>query len=149
MTPKIPNAAADDATERPTDAGSDPPRRIAYAHLLPELPKDADGDALRRLAATGSDLAGEMEIDFAVLVPDRDTGEQFASEARRLGFTTKVSFYIETNSYTCYCTCTMMPAYERIIATQELLGEAGAPFGAAPDGWGSFGNSEAPIKDIP
>jgi hypothetical protein len=30
------------------------------------LPNDADGDALRRLRATGSDLSRDMEIDFAV-----------------------------------------------------------------------------------
>jgi hypothetical protein len=43
------------------------------------LPNDADGDALRRLRATGSDFSREMEIDFAVDVPEQRTGMAFAS----------------------------------------------------------------------
>jgi hypothetical protein len=42
--------------------------------MLEELPQDSDADALRGLIATGSDLSQKMEIDFAVTVPDRETG---------------------------------------------------------------------------
>ena len=37
--------------------------------MTDNLPHDADGDAVRRLIATGSDLTKEMEIDFAVDAP--------------------------------------------------------------------------------
>jgi hypothetical protein len=37
--------------------------------MADQLPLDSDGDALRRLLATGSDLSKELEIDFAMLFP--------------------------------------------------------------------------------
>jgi hypothetical protein len=43
---------------------------------------------LRRLIATGSDLSKEMEVDFAMDVPDRETGLAFAAVAAPLGFRT-------------------------------------------------------------
>jgi hypothetical protein len=47
--------------------------------MIDNLPNDSDGDALRRLIRTGSDLSKEMEIDFAVDVPDRNAGLAFAT----------------------------------------------------------------------
>jgi hypothetical protein len=105
------------------------------------LPDDADGDALRRLAATGSDLTREMEIDFAVDIPDRETGLAFAAIVRPAGFQTRVNQDDETGDWTCYCSCTMVPTYDEMIAAQKTLEELGRPFGARPDGWGSFGNA--------
>jgi Regulator of ribonuclease activity B len=106
-----------------------------------DLPNDADGDALRRLQADGSDLSKEMEIDFAVVVPDRKGGEAFAVVARQVGFATNV-YHDEEGAWTCYCTRTMVPTYDAMIAVQESLAEMGRPFNAFPDGWGSFGNAD-------
>lgn len=47
----------------------------------------------------------------------------------------------KTKRWTCYCTCTMIPTYESMISTQKTLEDLGRPFGAKPDGWGSFGNA--------
>jgi hypothetical protein len=58
--------------------------------MIDNLPNDSDGDALRRLIKTGSDLSKEMEIDFAVAVPDRNAGLAFATVVQPLGFRTKV-----------------------------------------------------------
>jgi hypothetical protein len=57
---------------------------------MTQLPRDADGDALRRLAATGSDLSQEMEVDFAVLVPDEKAGRAFSAVVAPMGFRTSV-----------------------------------------------------------
>jgi regulator of RNase E activity RraB len=116
--------------------GENPPR--------PEddLPADSDGDALRRLIADGSDLSKEMEIDFAMAVPDREAGEAFAVVARQIGFVTDV--YLDSDGkWTCYCTRIMIPSYDAMIDTQETLADIGRPFDAVPDGWGSFGNADS------
>ena len=56
----------------------------------PDYPNDADGDALRRVAADGADMSKPMSIDFAIAAPSEDAGERIAAEARRLGFSVKV-----------------------------------------------------------
>jgi hypothetical protein len=106
-----------------------------------DIPNDSDGDALRRLIATGSDLSKEMEIDFAVDVPDRESGLAFAEAARLLAFRTKIDQDDSTGRWTCYCSVTLVPTYDAILATQTALGDAGRKYGAKPDGWGSFGNA--------
>lgn len=109
--------------------------------MVDQLPHDSDGDALRRLISNGSDISKPMEIDFAVLVPDRDSGLAFGAIVELLGFRIDVKRGAATNRWTCYCSRTMVPSYDAMISTQETLEEFGRPFGAKPDGWGSFGNA--------
>lgn len=105
------------------------------------LPNDADGDALRALIETGSDLTKEMEIEFAVRVANEVLGEQFAREAQSHGFRAWVSQDIGFESWTCYCARIMIPAYPAIVRIQGQLAQIAIPFNATPDGWGTFGNS--------
>lgn len=105
-----------------------------------ELPQDSDGDALRRLLATGSDLSKEMEIDFAVDIPDRDTGLALAADVEPLGFRTNVDQDSQTGKWTCYCSRKMIPSYDAVVAVQKTLEDVGRPYNAKPDGWGTFGN---------
>ncbi len=106
-----------------------------------QLPDDSDGDALRRLIATGSDLSKEMDIDFAVNVPDRKVGLAFAAAAAPLGFQTTVDQGATTGRWTCYCSRRMVPSYDAIVSIQETLENLGRTYNAKPDGWGSFGNA--------
>jgi hypothetical protein len=110
--------------------------------MTENLPNDSDGDALRSLISDGSDLAKPMSIDFAVAVPDANAGNSVAAAARPLGFQTDVYHNIETDSWTCYCTKTMIPGYEDIVAIQGQLDDLSRPFGGKSDGWGSFGNAD-------
>jgi Regulator of ribonuclease activity B len=82
-----------------------------------------------------------MEIDFAVAVPDYSHGLAFATVAAPMGFRTELYQGEKTQKWTCYCSRTMVPSYEAMIATQKTLAELGQPYGARPDGWGSFGNA--------
>jgi hypothetical protein len=109
--------------------------------MADQLPNDSDGDALRRLIATGSDLSKELEIDFMVDVPDREIGLAFATTVESLGFRTEVDQDLETGDWTCYCSRRMVPSYDAIIAIQRTLEDVGRPYNAKPDGWGSFGNA--------
>jgi hypothetical protein len=108
------------------------------------LPNDSDGNALRQLASEGSDLSKPMIIDFAVAVPNRAAGKAVAAAASPLGFTTDVYHDVESDTWTCYCTKTMVPRYDDIIAIQNQLDELSQPFGGKSDGWGSFGNGTEP-----
>ena len=110
--------------------------------MLEELPLDSDGDALRSLIATGSDLSKEMEIDFAMSVPNREAGLAFATIVGPMGFQTSISLGDATKTWTCYCSRIMVPSYEAIIEVQRILEKTGKPYNARPDGWGSFGNGE-------
>jgi regulator of RNase E activity RraB len=109
--------------------------------MLEAFPNDSDGDVLRQLIATGSDLSAEMEIDFCVSAPDESSGLEFSTEAQKIGFCTDVSQDSESGRWTCYCTRTMVPAYEEIIHIQELLNAIGKDFDCFSDGWGTFGNN--------
>lgn len=113
---------------------------IPRVPMIDELPNDSDGDALRRLIATGSDLSKEMEIDFAVDVPDGETGLRFAAVVEPMGFRTDVDQDGSAGEWTCYCSRTMIPSYDAIIRIQDTLEDIGRPFNATPDGWGSCGN---------
>ncbi len=113
----------------------------------PEYPRDADGDALRRLVDGGSDLSKIMSIDFAVAVPDELSGKAVALKAKALGYNTEVVFdpgesdaEDDSPGWTCYCTREMVPTYEAIVHAQAVLGELSRPHEGYPDGWGSFGN---------
>lgn len=108
-----------------------------------ELPNDADGDVLRRLIVTGSDLSKEMEIDFTVDVPNKEYGTAFVQVVEPLGFRTNVDQDSETGDWTCYCTRRMIPSYRAIIEVQKTLEDLGRPFNAIPEVWGSFGNADA------
>ena len=109
--------------------------------MIDDLPHDSDGDALRRLVATGSDLSKEMEIDFTVDIPNREAGEAFASVVGPLGFRADVDQDDKSGRWTCYCSRTMIPSYDAIIEIQNTLENIGRPYNAKPDGWGSFGNA--------
>lgn len=109
---------------------------------MDDLPHDSDGDALRRLASAGSDLSKEMEVDFAVDVPDRNAGLAFAAAAEASGFRTAVDQDSDTNEWTCYCSRNLIPSYTTIVALQHTLGVIGIPYNAVPTGWGSFGNAD-------
>lgn len=112
----------------------------------PEYPRDADGDALRRVVADGSDMTKPMEIDFVVAVPSREAGDQVAQHARRLGF--RVDLVADAHeeepdatSWSCYCTKSMVPDYDALLAVQRELDGIAKPWGGWSDGWGTFGNA--------
>ncbi|MGH7241967.1 MAG: ribonuclease E inhibitor RraB [Phycisphaerales bacterium] len=107
-----------------------------------DLPHDADGDALRRLVAAGSDLSKPMEIEFCMAVPDEQSGRAFAAVAIGFGFRADIDKDDDSGDWTCYCTKTMLASHAAILLIQQELAMAGARFGASIDGWGSYGNAQ-------
>ena len=115
---------------------------------IPDYPNDADGDALRRVAADGNDMSKPMLIDFSVAVPSERAGRGTAEAAARLGYQTDVvhapgEVGFDEPSWTCYCSRTMVPIYDELIAAQEELTNLSRPYGGACDGGVTFGNRKA------
>ena len=115
--------------------------------MTADYPSDSDGDALLRLAATGSDMSKPMDIDFQIAAPDEATATRVADEAAKLGYRISIHFYDKEGTrdpWTCDCTRTMLAEYDAIIAVQAELDAIARPLGGYADGWGTFGNAHTP-----
>jgi regulator of RNase E activity RraB len=108
----------------------------------PTFPNDADGDALRRVAADGNDLTKPMTIDFTVVVPDEASATSVARAARSAGYETAIDLDEESDESICVCTKLMLATYDNVLRAQEELQELAAPYGGEVDGWGTFGNND-------
>jgi len=108
---------------------------------MPDFPNDADGDALRKVAER-SDMSRPMRVDFAVSVPDKDSGEALAQLATERGYVTVVEFDETASRWSCYCAKVMLVAYETVLAAQRELDDLGAALGGYSDGWGTPGNHQ-------
>ncbi|HSM42049.1 MAG TPA: ribonuclease E inhibitor RraB [Afifellaceae bacterium] len=106
------------------------------------LPDGATGNALKRLADRGSDLALPMEMDSFIAVPPEASGLAVAAEVREHGFATSVERDAETGDWTCYCTKTIVPSYIEVVRIENRLDELARPHGGYADGFGSFGNAD-------
>lgn len=108
---------------------------------MTNYPNDADGAALERVAADGSDMAQPMEIDFTVAVLDEGTAQLVAAAVDKEGYSPSISCDPESEEWTVYCTRTMIAEYGALLACQRELSEVCGPIGGTPDGWGTFGNA--------
>jgi hypothetical protein len=104
-------------------------------------PNDADGDSLRRVASSGSDMALPMVIDFSVAAPDEAAARGVARAAESQGFDPSIYQSPDNGSWSVYCSKSMLATYEGVVAARTALNEFARPFGATCDGWASFGNS--------
>jgi hypothetical protein len=109
--------------------------------MADSFPSDADGDALRRIANDGSDMAKPMFLNFQVAVPDEASAKALADVAWKLGYRVSVYDTAECSlPWTCECSTRMLASYTNVIAIQDELARISADFGGYPDGWGTFGN---------
>jgi hypothetical protein len=116
-----------------------------------DYPDDSDGDALRRVAAGGSNMSEPMDIDFQIAAPDEATAKRIGDQAARLAY--RVSIYFDDlkdegiedvdDPWTCECSKHMVPTYDAIIAAQVELDAIARLFGSHMDGWGTFGNVDS------
>jgi hypothetical protein len=108
----------------------------------PDYPEDADGDALRSIAASGSDMSRPMVIDFAIDVSSKAIAQACLAALEDAGFEGSLYQDDEDQRWSVYCPIRMIPDYDAIVRTQKILGELLAGHGGVPDGWGTFGNAE-------
>ena len=113
-----------------------------------KYPNDADRDALHRVAANGADMSRPMLVDFMVAATSEGAAESIARAVRALGYDTEVVRDTDddghgVDTWTVYCSRTMLLDYVSVTAFQAELDRVSAPFGGYSDGWGTFGNSDA------
>lgn len=106
------------------------------------LPNDAVGDALRRYVELGSDLTREMEMEFFVSAPSKESVDKIAERASLKGFNTSVESDEGTNEWTCYCSLTLIPQYDNVVEIEDILADLAKDYGGFPDGFGSWGNAQ-------
>ncbi len=109
--------------------------------MATEYPDDADGDALRRVAATGSNMSKPMDIDFQIIALDEATANRVADGTRKLGYRAQV-YAAQCDSWNCQCTKAMIPTYPSLRAAQIELDAIARPLGASADGWGTYGGGK-------
>lgn len=107
------------------------------------LPDDETGSALRRYVMEGSDLRRPMSMDFFALVPTENAGKKMVDVVQTLGFSTSVEYDQQTETWTCYCTKTIVPSYKAVTQIEEQLDLIAKGFGGRIDGFGSFGNANS------
>jgi hypothetical protein len=104
-------------------------------------PRDADGDALRRVVDSGADMSRPMTIDFSVKVADEKTARHLAELVEARGFDPSISENDGSVSWSVHCSKSMLATYDGVVAVQAELKALVAPHGGVCDGWGTFGNT--------
>ena len=105
-------------------------------------PNDADGDALRKVVEGVADMSRPMVIDFSVEVPDERTARRVAELVAARGFDPSISQDDDSDSWSVYCSKSMLATYEGVVAVQAELNELLTLHGGVCDGWGTFGNAQ-------
>jgi regulator of RNase E activity RraB len=107
---------------------------------IADIPHDADGDAIRRVLAQGSDVTRPMKVDFYVAVPSEEVGKEIAAAATAKSYDTGLSRDGATGAWTCCCSRMMLLRYDALMRAQQELDALSEPHGGYSDGWGTFGN---------
>src|SRR5918994_4290542 len=102
--------------------------------MTPTYPRDADGDALRRVADHGSDMSAPMDIDFAVAAPDEAAARRIATAVGRRGYATRLYHDDEDQSWSVYCTRRMLATHAGVLAAQAEVDELSQPYGGYAEG---------------
>ena len=100
--------------------------------MVTDYPDDADGKALRRVAASGADMSEPVDIAFFIVASDEAAVKVVAEKATGLGYRTAICFDddVEGAPWTCECTKSMIPAYQAVTAAQAELDAIARPLGA-------------------
>lgn len=110
-------------------------------------PKDDDGQALARIAASGMDLSLPTTIEFAIASNDEPSSNAIADALTSSGFKSEVYYdegeldYNDNDgpefgpSWTVYVLVNCIPSYENVVATQAKLDSIAQRLGGKVDGW--------------
>ena len=110
--------------------------------MTTQYPDDSDGDALRRVASTGSDMTLPMEIEFPVVIADEELAKKFSLVAARRGFKVHLWKHDDDPDWDVVCAIEMIPTYDDVVRIQRELTSLAAPYRGCCDSWGTFGNKD-------
>jgi len=107
-----------------------------------EYPDDADGDALRRVAANGADMSQPMVIEFTVDAPDEAVASAVTERVSTRGYIASIYRDDEDGSITVCCAKSMLATYNGVVDAQAEINALCTSLGAHCDGWGTWGNHQ-------
>jgi hypothetical protein len=81
-----------------------------------------------------------MVIEYSVAVPDEATAKRVAEIVAPRGYDPSIVHDGESESWTVYCSRSMLATYDGVVRAQRELNACVQPYGAECDGWGTFGN---------
>lgn len=101
-----------------------------------KFPKDEDGQVLKMLYKDGVDFEQPQNVDFIVVVPNKQSGEAVLKAFRDDGLNCELELDEETEEWTCYCYLKMLLIHQDIVDIQKRLDELSKPYGGYSEGWG-------------
>ena len=87
-----------------------------------------------------------MSVDFAVAFKAQGKALAFKQLLADSDFEVSLEEEEDGDSWTCYCTKTMLLRYDAVVQVQRELDMLAHPLNGSIDGWGTFGNAEARAK---
>lgn len=109
---------------------------------MTDYPDDDDGDALRRIAESGSDMSQPMLVDFFIAVDDEQMARKVADAVAPAGYAVELNRDEEEDDWSCCCSREMVLTHAAVVAAQAELQRLAEPLGGEVDGWGTFGNAD-------
>lgn len=101
------------------------------------IASDADAVTLAELAAAGSDLYRDHEIEFFVYVPERRGAEEVARSLERQGFAVEVGRPEDQGDWLCTARRLMRPELGELQRLRRELSALADSQAGAYDGWGT------------
>ena len=114
-----------------------------------KYPDAADGQALERIRASGSDMDKPMLIEFVLAVASAEQAGKCLARLVAKGFTASKFVDDESGDISVIIPIEMIPDHREIVYFQHILDEDMAQFGARSDGWGTLGNVQSLKGDTP
>lgn len=104
------------------------------------FPKNANGDALRRLQEDGDDLSLPRAVDFTVVFSNEVAAGQFATPLRQLGYEVswKETHCVPELPWDVVVSNNMVPSYSAISEFEAELERRARTLEGRNDGWGCF-----------
>jgi hypothetical protein len=81
-----------------------------------------------------------MVIEYSIAVSDELTAKRIADVVCPHGYDPSIVHDAASNSWTVYCSRSMLATYDGVVGAQRELSAWAAPYGGECDGWGTFGN---------
>ena len=98
----------------------------------PDYPDDPDGDALRAIVASGSDMSRPMVIDFAIDTSSKSIAQACLAAVQEAGCEASLYQDDEDQRWSVYVPIRMIADYDGIVRTQKIHGELVADMGGTP-----------------
>jgi len=98
---------------------------------------DADAVTLAELAAAGSDLYRDHEMEFFVYIPERGGAEEVARTLEQRGFTVEVGRQEVDGDWLCIARRSMRPELGELQRLRREFSDLAESRDGAYDGWGT------------